>query len=69
MDDREHTWTEPATERPAPSGVLTFALCLLLLLGAFALMAFGFDQASGALFTVGLVLACAAFAIPMSARS
>ncbi|WP_225754437.1 hypothetical protein [Actinotalea sp. Marseille-Q4924] len=69
MDDREHTWTEPTTERPAPSGVLTFALCFLLFLGALALMGFGFDQASGALFAAGLVLGSLAFAIPMTSRS
>lgn len=69
MDEREQTWSEPTTERPAPAGVLTFALCFLLLLGAFGLMAWSFDQASGALFALAIVLASAAFAIPMSSRS
>jgi hypothetical protein len=68
VDDREHTWTEPTTERPAPSGVLTFALCFLLLLGAFVLMAVSFDQASGAVFALAILLASAAFAVPMSSR-
>ncbi|MBC7291933.1 MAG: hypothetical protein H5T83_11460 [Actinotalea sp.] len=69
MDEREHTWSEPTTERPAPSGVLTFALCFLLLIGAFVLMAYSFDLASGALFAVGIVLASVAFAVPMTSRA
>lgn len=72
MDEREQTWTEPiaepTAERPAPAGVLTFALCFLLLLGAFALMAVSFDQASGALFALAIALASAAFAVPMTSR-
>ena len=40
----------------------------LLLLGAFALMAVSFDQASGALFGLAIALASAAFAVPMTSR-
>lgn len=55
--------------RPEGSSAVLFVLCAVLLLAGFAVMAFGFDHASGGLFALGIVLSGLAFLIPMTRSS
>lgn len=53
----------------APSGPLLFALCLVLLVAGFWLMAISFDHGSGAIFWAGLIVAGLSFAIPLQLKA
>lgn len=54
------------TARPSSAGPLVFALCFLLLVAGFWLMAVSFDQESGVTFMAGLATASVAFLIPLA---
>lgn len=51
---------------PAPARAALFVLCMLLLLGGFALMATSVGAGSGPLFVLGIVTSGLAFFLPLS---
>jgi hypothetical protein len=68
MAEQQRVWDEPATERPDAGGVLTFVLCMLLLVGGFALMMVSFDQGWGPVFLGAIVVSGLGFMIPLLSR-
>lgn len=54
------------TERPTSAGPLMFVLCFALMLVGFWMMAVSFSSDNGVVFSGGLLLAGAAFLIPIA---
>lgn len=65
MSTLDRTPAAESTAPPGALGVVMFVVCFAMFVGGLVLMGIGFDQASWALFSVGMLASGLAFVIPI----